>query len=227
MNKSFLLIQKLSKSFRDGNEKITVLKNINFSFEDNKIISLTGPSGSGKSTLLHLLALLDNPDSGKIIFNNKDLVKSEDEEKTDLRKNDIAIVYQNNNLISDLSAIENIALANLNKNKDIKKSYLLAEKLLKEFGLENRMNHYPYQMSGGEQQRVAIARAIINDPKLLFADELTGNLDRKNTDIILNYLFKLKKNNRLIIIATHNRDLAKKTDLRLTLSNGNVINKSR
>ena len=226
MNKSFLLIQKLSKSFRDANEKITVLKNINFSFEDNKIVSLTGPSGSGKSTLLHLLALLDNPDSGKIIFNNKDLVKSEDEEKTDLRKNDIAIVYQNNNLISDLSAIENIALANLNKNKDIKKSYLLAEKLLKEFGLENRMNHYPYQMSGGEQQRVAIARAIINDPKLLFADEPTGNLDRKNTDIILNYLFKLKKNNRLIIIATHNRDLAKKTDLRLTLSNGNVINKS-
>ena len=226
MNKSFLLIQKLSKSFKDGNEKITVLKNINFSFEDNKIISLTGPSGSGKSTLLHLLALLDNPDSGKIIFNNKDLVKSEDEEKTDLRKNDIAIVYQNNNLISDLSAIENIALANLNKNKDKKKSYLLAEKLLKEFGLENRMNHYPYQMSGGEQQRVAIARAIINDPKLLFADEPTGNLDRKNTDIILNYLFKLKKNNRLVIIATHNRDLAKKTDLRLTLSNGNVINKS-
>ena len=226
MNKSFLLIQKLSKSFKDGNEKITVLKNINFSFEDNKIVSLTGPSGSGKSTLLHLLALLDNPDSGKIIFNDKDLVKSEDEEKTDLRKNDIAIVYQNNNLISDLSAIENIALANLNKNKDKKKSYLLAEKLLKEFGLENRMNHYPYQMSGGEQQRVAIARAIINDPKLLFADEPTGNLDRKNTDIILNYLFKLKKKNRLIIIATHNRDLAKKTDLRLTLFNGNVINKS-
>ena len=226
MNKSFLLIQKLSKSFRDGNEKITVLKNINFSFEDNKIVSLTGPSGSGKSTLLHLLALLDNPDSGKIIFNDKDLVKSEDEEKTDLRKNDIAIVYQNNNLISDLSAIENVALANLNKNKDKKKSYLLAEKLLKEFGLENRMNHYPYQMSGGEQQRVAIARAIVNDPKLLFADEPTGNLDRKNTHLILNYLFKLKKNNRLIIIATHNRDLAKKTDLRLTLSNGNVINKS-
>ena len=226
MNKSFLLIQKLSKSFKDGNEKITVLKNINFSFEDNKIISLTGPSGSGKSTLLHLLALLDNPDSGKIIFNDKDLVKSEDEEKTDLRKNDIAIVYQNNNLISDLSAIENVALANLNKNKDKKKSYLLAEKLLKEFGLENRMNHYPYQMSGGEQQRVAIARAIVNDPKLLFADEPTGNLDRKNTHLILNYLFKLKKNNRLIIIATHNRDLAKKTDLRLTLSNGNVINKS-
>ena len=226
MNKSFLLIQKLSKSFKDGNEKITVLKNINFSFEDNKIVSLTGPSGSGKSTLLHLLALLDNPDSGKIIFNDKDLVKSEDEEKTDLRKNDIAIVYQNNNLISDLSAIENVALANLNKNKDKKKSYLLAEQLLKEFGLENRMNHYPYQMSGGEQQRVAIARAIVNDPKLLFADEPTGNLDRKNTHLILNYLFKLKKNNRLIIIATHNRDLAKKTDLRLTLSNGNVINKS-
>ena len=159
---------------------------------------------------------------GKIIFNNKDLVKSNDEEKTTLRKNDIAIVYQNNNLISDLSAIENIALAYLNKSNDKNKSYLLAEKLLKEFGLSNRMNHYPYQMSGGEQQRVAIARAIINNPKLLFADEPTGNLDHKNTNMILNYLFKLKKNNRLVIIATHNRDLAQKTDLRLTLSDGNV-----
>ena len=226
MNKYFLSLHKLSKSFKDGYEKISVLKNININFEDNKIVSLVGPSGSGKSTLLHLLALLDSPDTGKIIFNNKDLVKSNDEEKTTLRKNDIAIVYQNNNLISDLSAIENIALAYLNKSNDKNKSYLLAEKLLKEFGLSNRMNHYPYQMSGGEQQRVAIARAIINDPKLLFADEPTGNLDYKNTNMILNYLFKLKKNNRLIIIATHNRDLAQKTDLRLTLSDGNVINKS-
>ena len=226
MNKYFLSLHKLSKSFKDGNEKISVLKNININFEDNKIVSLVGPSGSGKSTLLHLLALLDSPDTGKIIFKNKDLVKSNDEEKTTLRKNDIAIVYQNNNLISDLSAIENIALAYLNKSNDKNKSYLLAEKLLKEFGLSNRMNHYPYQMSGGEQQRVAIARAIINDPKLLFADEPTGNLDNKNTDMILNYLFKLKKNNRLVIIATHNRDLAQKTDLRLTLSDGNVINKS-
>ena len=226
MNKYFLSLHKLSKSFKDGNEKISVLKNININFEDNKIVSLVGPSGSGKSTLLHLLALLDSPDTGKIIFNNKDLVKSNDEEKTTLRKNDIAIVYQNNNLISDLSAIENIALAYLNKSNDKNKSYLLAEKLLKEFGLSNRMNHYPYQMSGGEQQRVAIARAIINDPKLLFADEPTGNLDYKNTNMILNYLFKLKKNNRLVIIATHNRDLAQKTDLRLTLSDGNVINKA-
>jgi len=226
MNRHFLSLHKLSKSFKDGYEKISVLKNININFDDNKIVSLVGPSGSGKSTLLHLLALLDSPDTGKIIFNNKDLVKSNDEEKTTLRKNDIAIVYQNNNLISDLSAIENIALAYLNKSNDKNKSYLLAEKLLKEFGLSNRMNHYPYQMSGGEQQRVAIARAIINDPKLLFADEPTGNLDYKNTNMILNYLFKLKKNNRLVIIATHNRDLAQKTDLRLTLSDGNVINKS-
>ena len=141
MNKYFLSLHKLSKSFKDGNEKISVLKNININFEDNKIVSLVGPSGSGKSTLLHLLALLDSPDAGKIIFNNKDLVKSNDEEKTTLRKNDIAIVYQNNNLISDLSAIENIALAYLNKSKDKNKSYLLAEKLLKEFGLSNRMKN--------------------------------------------------------------------------------------
>ena len=139
MNKYFLSLHKLRKSFKDGYEKISVLKNININFEDNKIVSLVGPSGSGKSTLLHLLALLDSPDAGKIIFNNKDLVKSNDEEKTTLRKNDIAIVYQNNNLISDLSAIENVALTYLNKSKDKNKSYLLAEKLLKEFGLSNRI----------------------------------------------------------------------------------------
>lgn len=222
MTNDFLKISNLSKSYFDNGEEIKVLQNLNLVLSDNKIVSLLGPSGSGKSTLLHLLSLLDKADSGNILFNNKNLTEISDEERTIYRRNEISIVYQNNNLISDLSALENVAIANICKTNDINNANFLALKILKDFGLENRIHHYPYQLSGGEQQRVAIARAVINDPKLIFADEPTGNLDQKNSDLILNFLFKLKKNNRLIFIATHNRELANKTDLRLTLSNGNV-----
>ena len=222
MTDDFLKISNLCKSYFDNGEEIKVLQNLNLVLSDNKIVSLLGPSGSGKSTLLHLLSLLDNADSGNILFNNKNLTEINDEERTIYRRNEISIVYQNNNLISDLSALENVAIANICKTNDINNANFLALKILKDFGLENRIHHYPYQLSGGEQQRVAIARAVINDPKLIFADEPTGNLDQKNSDLILNFLFKLKKNNRLIFIATHNRELASKTDLRLTLSNGNV-----
>ena len=222
MTNDFLKISNLSKSYFDNGEEIKVLQNLSLVLSDNKIVSLLGPSGSGKSTLLHLLSLLDKADSGNILFNNKNLTEISDDERTIYRRNEISIVYQNNNLISDLSALENVAIANICKTNDINNANFLALKILKDFGLENRIHHYPYQLSGGEQQRVAIARAVINDPKLIFADEPTGNLDQKNSDLILNFLFKLKKNNRLIFIATHNRELANKTDLRLTLSNGNV-----
>jgi ABC-type lipoprotein export system ATPase subunit len=156
------------------------------------------------------------------LFNNENISQINDDQRTIYRRNSISIVYQNNNLISDLSALENVAIANICKTNDIKNAYRLAANILKDFGLKKRINHYPYQLSGGEQQRVAIARAVINDPLLIFADEPTGNLDQKNSDLILNFLMKLKKTNRLILIATHNRVLADKTDLRLTLSNGNV-----
>ena len=222
MTKNFLEISNLNKSYFDNGEEIRILHNLNLTLADNQIVSLLGPSGSGKSTLLHLLSLLDKPDSGTILFNNENISQTNDDQRTIYRRNLISIVYQNNNLISDLSALENVALANICKTNDTKNAYLLAANILKDFGLEKRMNHYPYQLSGGEQQRVAIARAVINDPLLIFADEPTGNLDHKNSDLILNFLMKLKKNNRLIFIATHNRELADKTDLRLTLSSGNV-----
>ena len=222
MTKNFLKISNLNKSYFDNGEEIRILHNLNLTLADNQIVSLLGPSGSGKSTLLHLLSLLDKPDSGTILFNNENISQTNDDQRTIYRRNLISIVYQNNNLISDLSALENVALANICKTNDTKNAYLLAANILKDFGLEKRMNHYPYQLSGGEQQRVAIARAVINDPLLIFADEPTGNLDQKNSDLILNFLMKLKKNNRLIFIATHNRELADKTDLRLTLSSGNV-----
>jgi len=222
MTDNFLNISTLSKSYTDNNEKINVLSDLNLTLADNSIVSLLGPSGSGKSTLLHLLALLDKPNSGVIKFNNTDLTSLSDFEMTIYRRNEISIIYQNNNLISDLTALENVAIANICKSNDKKNANILAKKLLVDFGLENRVNHFPYQMSGGEQQRVAIARAVINEPKLIFADEPTGSLDQKNADLVLDYLFQLRKKNRLIVIATHNRDLANKTDLRLTLSDGNV-----
>ena len=222
MIKNFLEISNLSKSYFDNGEEIRILRNMNLTLADNQIVSLLGPSGSGKSTLLHLLSLLDKPDLGTILFNNQNISQINDDQRTIYRRNSISIVYQNNNLISDLSALENVAIANICKTNDIKNAYRLAANILKDFGLKKRINHYPYQLSGGEQQRVAIARAVINDPLLIFADEPTGNLDQKNSDLILNFLIKLKKTNRLILIATHNRVLADKTDLRLTLSNGNV-----
>ena len=222
MTNNFLNISALSKSYTDNNEKINVLSDLNLTLADNSIVSLLGPSGSGKSTLLHLLALLDKPNSGVIKFNNTELTSLSDFEMTIYRRNEISIIYQNNNLISDLTALENVAIANICKSNDKKNANILAKKLLVDFGLENRVNHFPYQMSGGEQQRVAIARAVINEPKLIFADEPTGSLDQKNADLVLDYLFQLRKKNRLIVIATHNRDLANKTDLRLTLSDGNV-----
>ena len=222
MTDNFLNISTLGKSYTDNNEKINVLSDLNLTLADNSIVSLLGPSGSGKSTLLHLLALLDKPNSGVIKFNNTELTSLSDFEMTIYRRNEISIIYQNNNLISDLTALENVAIANICKTNDKKNANILAKKLLVDFGLENRVNHFPYQMSGGEQQRVAIARAVINEPKLIFADEPTGSLDQKNADLVLDYLFQLRKKNRLIVIATHNRDLANKTDLRLTLSDGNV-----
>jgi ABC-type lipoprotein export system ATPase subunit len=222
MIKDFLKINDLSKSYKDSHEEIKVLKKLSLTLSDNKIVALLGPSGSGKSTLLHMLALLDKPDSGNIFFNQVDLANLDDKKKTIYRRDQVSVVYQNNNLISDLTALENVAIANVAKTEDVQNANILANKILKEFGLNDKINKYPHQLSGGEQQRVAIARAVINNPKLIFADEPTGNLDHKNSDIIINFLIKLKQPGRLIFIATHNRDLANKLDLRLTLVNGNV-----
>ena len=227
MISNFLKILNLSKSYNDKTEKINVLKKVDLSLSDNQIVALVGPSGSGKSTLLHLIGLLDKPDSGRILFEKNDLVELSDNEKTDYRRNIISFVYQNNNLISDLTALENVSIANICKTQNKIKAFRQAEKILKDFGLSNRVNHYPYQLSGGEQQRVAVARALINNPKLIIADEPTGNLDKKNTDLILSFLLSLKQPGRLILIATHNRELASKVDLRLTLTNGSVKIDSR
>ena len=222
MTDRFLTLKNIQKKYLDASKNIKVLNGVNLSFNKNNIISLVGPSGSGKSTLLHILGLLEIVDQGEYLFNDVNLINLKDDQKTIYRRKNISIVYQFNNLISDLRAIDNVILPllinNLNKNESFKK----AENLLNKLGLKERLNHYPHELSGGEQQRVAIARALINEPELILADEPTGNLDSKTANEVFEILLSLKSKERLIIFATHNRELSNKADIQLAIQDSNV-----
>lgn len=222
MTDNFLTLKNIEKKYLDASKNIQVLNGVNLSFNKNNIISLVGPSGSGKSTLLHILGLLEIVDQGEYLFNDVNLINLKDDQKTIYRRKNISIVYQFNNLISDLRAIDNVILPllinNLNKNESFKK----AENLLNKLGLKERLNHYPHELSGGEQQRVAIARALINEPELILADEPTGNLDSKTANEVFEILLSLKSKERLIIFATHNRELSNKADIQLAIQDSNV-----
>jgi len=217
-------LKNVSKKFRDKNEDIIILDDISIKLPTNKLVALTGPSGSGKSTLIHLLALLDIPQQGEYsLLSSGNLFSYNEKQKSNYRKKNLSIVFQNFNLISDLTALENVMLPNLYLG--IKKIDALnsAKSLLTQVGLENRYNHRPGELSGGEQQRVAIARSLINKPKLILADEPTGSLDTKNAENIIDILKSVIDEKTLIIFATHNKSLVNKSDLELTISNGNVI----
>jgi len=223
MIEDFLKFQNVNRVFDDKKEKIFVLNNLDLVLPSNKLISLTGPSGSGKSTLIHLLSLLDTPNSGSYsLSSSKNLFEMNDNEKSNYRKKNISTIFQNFNLISDLTAVENVMLPNLYLKNNKEESVKLAQSLLIKLGLENRSNHTPKELSGGEQQRVAVARTLINQPKLILADEPTGSLDAKNTEAIIDMLVNIKNSNTLIIFATHNKSLVNKSDLELTISNGTV-----
>jgi ABC-type lipoprotein export system ATPase subunit len=220
MNK-YLQLKNISKNF-NIDKKIKVLKNLSYDFHKGKVYALMGPSGSGKSTLLNLISLIDRPSIGSIKFSNNQINFNNKNENDIFRAKNIGIVYQQNNLLPDFTALENVYLANLslNNNKDLAISK--AENLLKKIGLSNRSNHFPSQLSGGESQRVAIARAIINDPEIILADEPTGSLDLNTAKEIFKLLESQKSPNRLIIFATHNRFFANKADLLLEMSDGNI-----
>ena len=220
---NFLTLKNISKHF-NTEKKIKVLKNLSYNFDKGKTYSLMGPSGSGKSTLLNLISLIDRPTLGSIKFNNNS-VNFTDNKKNDIfRSEKIGIVYQQNNLLPDFTALENVYLANLsiNNNKDV--ALAKAKDLLKKIGLSNRLNHFPSQLSGGECQRVAIARAIINDPEIILADEPTGSLDLNTAKEIFQLLNNQKNPNRLIIFATHNRFFANKADYLLEMIDGSIKN---
>jgi lipoprotein-releasing system ATP-binding protein len=222
MTDNFLKLKNIQKKYIDASKNIQVLKGVNLSLGKNNIVSLIGPSGSGKSTLLHILGLLETVDQGEYFFNDVNLINLKDDEKTIYRRKSISIVYQFNNLISDLRAIDNVILPLLINNLDKNESFKKAENLLAKLGLKERLNHYPHELSGGEQQRVAIARALINEPELILADEPTGNLDSKTANEVFEILLSLKSKERLIVFATHNRELSDKADIQLAIQDSNV-----
>jgi len=218
---NYIKIKNLTKKY-EKNKSIKVLNDISFNFEPGKTYSIMGPSGSGKSTLLNLLSLIDKPTAGSIeISSNK--IKSNNKVENDLiRAKKIGIIYQDKNLLSDFTALENVYLPNLLISNEKQKSVELAKKLIKNIGMSARINHFPNELSGGENQRIAIARALINNPDIILADEPTGSLDSDNAKLIFKILFNLKNKNRIIIFATHNRYFANMADCKITMNNGNM-----
>ena len=222
MNNEIIRILNISKYYK--NKKIKIFNKINFVFKKNKIYSLIGPSGSGKSTLLNLLSLIDAPSSGSIFINKNKISFNQKIKNDNIRADKIGIIYQENNLLKDFTALENVFLARLALNNNELNAINDAKKVLRTLGLNKRINHFPSELSGGETQRVAIARALINQPKILLADEPTGSLDKKNAKQIFKLLLKLKNKNRVIIFATHNMYFANMADCKLQLNNGKIIN---
>ncbi|MDC1224172.1 ABC transporter ATP-binding protein [Pelagibacteraceae bacterium] len=214
-------LKKISKSF-SNNKKIIVLKKINYSFTKGKVYSLMGPSGSGKSTLLNILSMIDKPTTGSLsIYNNQiDFSKTVNNDK--IRSKKIGIIYQQNNLLPDFTALENVYLASLALDNNKKNSIEKAKKIINKMGLSSREHHYPSELSGGEMQRVAIARALINEPEIILADEPTGSLDQSTAKEVFKILYNLKNKSRLIIYATHNRFFANMADCKLEMIDGNI-----
>jgi len=222
-NNEIIKLSKISKKFTTANKNITVLKNVNLTIRKGELISLNGPSGSGKSTLLHIIALLDQPSSGEVFFKKKNLSKSNDREKDLVRKKGISIIYQQNNLLNDFTALENVIIPLINNEFSWEESTRKAKKLLSLVNLNKRLHHFPSELSGGEQQRVAVARALVTEPDLILADEPTGSLDRKNSNEIFFLLSELKSKSRAILYATHNRELSDRADYKLNILDGNII----
>ena len=218
---NIIQLSNINKYFHNI-KKINVLKKISFTFKKGKIYSIMGPSGSGKSTLLNLLSLIDKPSSGSISFENIQINFNNTKKNDILRAKKIGIIYQQDNLLPDFTALENIYLAGLAAGNKKEFSISKSKKLLKKVGLLNRSNHYPSQLSGGEKQRISIARALINDPQIILADEPTGSLDLENAKGIFKLLKNQLNSNRTIIFATHNRFFANKSDCLLEIINGNI-----
>ena len=218
---NLISLKNISKSF-SNNRKINVLKKINYSFVKGKIYSLVGPSGSGKSTLLNVLSMIDKPTTGSLLIGNTPINFNDNSKNDKIRSSKIGIIYQQNNLLPDFTALENVYLAGLALTNDKKNSIYRAKKIIKTMGLSSRESHFPSELSGGEMQRIAMARALINEPEIILADEPTGSLDHTTAKEVFNVLYNLKNKNRLIIYATHNRFFANMADCKLEMIDGNI-----
>ena len=221
-----LRVENLCKNYGKNNTLVKALDNVSFSVEKGEFVAIVGSSGSGKSTLLHILGGVDKPTSGKVYVDNIDVYEKSNSNLAIFRRREVGLIYQFYNLIPILNVKENMTLPVLLDNKRVDEDYL--NELIKTLGLEDRINHLPNELSGGQQQRVSIGRALINHPKILLADEPTGNLDSKNSNEIID-LLKLsnKKYNQTIIMITHNPNLALKADRIITLEDGKIINDTK
>ncbi len=222
MSNSIVETLNLKKTYKHSDGNITLFDKLNIKIKRGELVALVGPSGSGKSSLLHLLALLDEPSKGNIKINDISTIKLNDEEKDKIRREKISIIFQDNNLLNDFTAIENVMMPLLIKNINLEEAKKRAQKILRSVKILERSQHFPNELSGGEQQRVAIARALVAETNLILADEPTGNLDYKTSLEIFNYFLKLKKIKKTVIFATHNRELANRADYKLSISNGGI-----
>jgi len=214
-----LKLKNISKSFGD----LQILNNISLEIPKKQIASITGASGAGKSTLLHIMGTLETADAGEVIINNKNAEKLNAKQLANFRNTEIGFVFQFHHLLPEFSAIENVAMPALIAGKNKSQAFETALDLLKRLNINERAEHKPHQMSGGEQQRVAIARALMNQPSVLLADEPSGNLDSKHSGELLDYLFMLRDEfDQTIILVTHDNEMAKRCDTILDLKDGKI-----
>ncbi|AFL84510.1 putative ABC-type transport system involved in lysophospholipase L1 biosynthesis, ATPase component [Belliella baltica DSM 15883] len=218
---SILRVKDVSKTYQSGNRKLTVLDQVNFDIQSGESIAIVGPSGSGKTTLLGLCAGLDSSSTGSVVLNGNAFEQLTEDQRAAVRSRDVGFIFQNFQLLPTLTALENVMVPlELKKRKDAKEKAL---ELLEKVGLKDRVTHYPTQLSGGEQQRVSIARAFANEPKILFADEPTGNLDTETGEMIEDLIFNMnKEKGTTLILVTHDPELAKRTDRIINIKGGKI-----
>jgi len=215
---NFIKINNLDKTFSQGDRRIEIFNNFNLEVEMGEFVSITGPSGSGKTTLLQIIAMIDNFDNGSYNLLGQDISDYSNVEKCNMRLQNFGFIYQSFNLLEDFNALENVAMPLIIRGVEKSESYKLASNMLKLFNLDHREGHYSNELSGGEQQRVAIARAVITKPKIIIADEPTGNLDKENSTQVLDFLFKsIEKDKITLIMATHNDEIASRAVKRVDL----------
>jgi len=215
-------LKDLTKIYKNGVE-FHALDKVNLRIERGEFVAVVGPSGSGKSTLMHLIGLLDTPSSGTLLIDRNDVTKMSDKERSRMRNRMLGFVFQYHHLLPDFTALENVIMPLLIAGKNRRESMEIAEKLLKEVGLEDRMDHRPGELSGGQNQRVAVARALSCSPAIVLGDEPTGNLDTKAGDMVYELLRRLNKEyNQTFIVVTHNEDLASKADRIIRLVDGKI-----
>lgn len=223
MNKILLQCDNLCKRYQEGNVQTDVLHNVSFSIGEGEMMAIVGTSGSGKSTLLHLLGGLDTPTTGDVIFSGQPMSKLSTAAKAELRNQKLGFIYQFHHLLPDFTALENVAMPLLIGKKKTAEITTRALEMLKAVGLEHRASHRPSELSGGERQRVAIARALVNNPRLVLADEPTGNLDAKNADSIFKLLGELNQSQgTAFLVVTHDLQLAKRMGRQLEMRDGHL-----